>query len=283
MVMRKILFIAALAISSMTASAQHIEWTAAQLPQTADAMAEAGYCTLWGGVKYFGAPAGLTLLNDETVGVKAYCENVTYVGNGNSKYSGYETYPFKLIMGMNNSTRDGVDGTMFDATTSLADLGVLRTSGTADDGTTTIYDAIITLDVASTAEYGRITLKYNRGGNNSAMYVVDATKSFMVLQSVTRCPDEAVKTHTAMFNVQPGHKYYIFSSEKGSAELYKLAYTAVSANGYDSKVNGTSGIYSIATPSVKVQNAAMYNLADQRVDKSYKGIVIQNGKKFMNK
>lgn len=27
----------------------------------------------------------------------------------------------------------------------------------------------------------------------------------------------------------------------------------------------------------------MYNLSGQRVDKNYKGVVIQNGKKFINK
>jgi len=280
--MRKFLFMAALALGSLTASAQHVEWTAAQLPQTQADIEAAGYHALWGGVKFYGTPGAYTLFDDATAGVKAVCENVSYVSVGNSKYSGYEAYPYKLIMGMSNSTRDGVDATAIDTLTALADLGILRSSGTADDGTA-IYDALITLDVASTAEYGQVAIQYNRGGNNSAMYVVDATKSFMVLQSVTRCPDEAVKTHTAMFNVQPGHKYYIFASEKGSVELYKLAYTAVSANGYDSKDGGTSGIQNITAPVAKAQSSAMYNLAGQRVDKSYKGIVIQNGKKFMNK
>ena len=31
------------------------------------------------------------------------------------------------------------------------------------------------------------------------------------------------------------------------------------------------------------ENGAIYNLAGQRVGKDYKGIVIKNGKKFMNK
>jgi len=47
--------------------------------------------------------------------------------------------------------------------------------------------------------------------------------------------------------------------------------------------SGTSGIQNITAPVAKAQSSAMYNLAGQRVDKSYKGIVIQNGKKFMNK
>lgn len=31
------------------------------------------------------------------------------------------------------------------------------------------------------------------------------------------------------------------------------------------------------------KNAPVYNLSGQRVDSSYKGIVIRNGKKFVNK
>ena len=35
--------------------------------------------------------------------------------------------------------------------------------------------------------------------------------------------------------------------------------------------------------AVQDENAPMYNLAGQRVGKNYKGVVIQNGKKFVNK
>lgn len=42
-----------------------------------------------------------------------------------------------------------------------------------------------------------------------------------------------------------------------------------------------TGIQTIEAASVA--NAAMYNLAGQRVDKAYKGIVIVNGKKYLNK
>ncbi len=34
---------------------------------------------------------------------------------------------------------------------------------------------------------------------------------------------------------------------------------------------------------VKAENGARYNLAGQKVDAAYKGIVIQNGKKFIQK
>lgn len=43
----------------------------------------------------------------------------------------------------------------------------------------------------------------------------------------------------------------------------------------------TTGIQTIEAASAA--NAAMYNLAGQRVDKAYKGIVIVNGKKYLNK
>lgn len=42
-----------------------------------------------------------------------------------------------------------------------------------------------------------------------------------------------------------------------------------------------TGIHTIEAPSAA--NGAIYNLAGQRVDKSYKGIVIVNGKKYLNK
>lgn len=45
----------------------------------------------------------------------------------------------------------------------------------------------------------------------------------------------------------------------------------------------TTGISKVATEQTVPENTAMYNLAGQRVSNSYKGIVIRNGKKFINK
>ena len=44
-----------------------------------------------------------------------------------------------------------------------------------------------------------------------------------------------------------------------------------------------SGVETIKTNKVWNADAPMYNLSGQKVDKSYKGIVIQNGRKFFNK
>ncbi len=45
----------------------------------------------------------------------------------------------------------------------------------------------------------------------------------------------------------------------------------------------SDAINTIEASNKTINNGAMYNLAGQMVDKSYKGIVIQNGKKFFNK
>ncbi len=47
-------------------------------------------------------------------------------------------------------------------------------------------------------------------------------------------------------------------------------------------INGTTGIDNIAADGTN-ENAPVYNLAGQRVSKATKGILIQNGKKFINK
>ena len=46
---------------------------------------------------------------------------------------------------------------------------------------------------------------------------------------------------------------------------------------------GTSGVNGITADKAIDANAPMYNLAGQRVSKAYKGVVIQNGHKFIVK
>lgn len=46
---------------------------------------------------------------------------------------------------------------------------------------------------------------------------------------------------------------------------------------------GTTGIGSIENNKVSVDNGAVYNLCGQRVSASHKGIVIKNGRKYINR
>ena len=47
------------------------------------------------------------------------------------------------------------------------------------------------------------------------------------------------------------------------------------------KTSGSDGIQNVV--KAENENAAVYNLAGQKVDANYRGIVVKNGKKFMNK
>lgn len=63
------------------------------------------------------------------------------------------------------------------------------------------------------------------------------------------------------------------------------AYLETTANG---KLNisfggATTGISNFSTEVAADSNAPMYNLAGQRVNSSYKGVIIKNGRKFLNK
>ncbi len=54
-------------------------------------------------------------------------------------------------------------------------------------------------------------------------------------------------------------------------------------DGYQATVTGINNITIDENQQGKRTNNAIYNLAGQRVDKTYKGIVIQNGKKIVIK
>ena len=274
-------------------------WTAAQLPSqifaSVDSAVAAGFVTLWGYPDYLGMPA-TDLISSDNVTV-SIANDYGYINKGNPKYSGYSTYAYKLVMGMNNSVRDNIDTDEF--ADGLNENSYLRTAATADqkaaDGSDiTVTDAIlkITVPVDSVGgTYGRVILNYNRGGNNSAMFVVDQTKNFHVLQSVTRNPevDGAVKTHAAIFNVQPGHTYYVMASEKSSVEMYAVGYCAANSEKYNAlnaQIAEDDDPVESAVESVKAAapaSAVKYNLAGQVVNDNYKGIVISNGVMYIQK
>jgi len=77
----------------------------------------------------------------------------------------------------------------------------------------------------------------------------------------------------------------ITAAEAGSKTI-KMTRNSASTNLFITKFvitrGGASGIENVevVTP---VKNNAIYNLSGQKVDASYKGIIIVNGKKFFNK
>ena len=261
-------------------------WTGDQLPktlfETTDAAVAAGYNTVWKSADYLGMPS-CDLINSANIHVSlplAY----NYVGKGNNKYSGEGRYGYRLIMGMNNTTRDGIDPSYF--IEGVTNNDYVRTLATSDQGNV-VNDAIIKISAPAEGTYGRVILNYNRGGNNSAMYVVDATEGktpVAVLQAVTRCPDDMMKDHSAIFNVQPGHDYYVMASEKGSVEMYAIGYCAADSEKYGA-LGLATGIQTVNAGTATSANNRIYSIDGKCVgtDASAlsKGVYIMNGKKFV--
>jgi hypothetical protein len=91
-------------------------------------------------------------------------------------------------------------------------------------------------------------------------------------------PDYSINTGKQVFghvsfDVEAG-KTYLMLNPKNQLGIYGFQFTP----GGD-----PSGVETIKTNKVWNADAPMYNLSGQKVDKSYKGIVIQNGRKFVNK
>lgn len=123
---------------------------------------------------------------------------------------------------------------------------------------------------AKSATYTVYFLDNNEGENIKA----PETRTGSVGQTLT--PTDADK---ASFTSADGSKKYIYSSynaessvtEDGSAELY-IYYNVETVE---------TGINQVSAS--KVDNQTIYNLNGQRVGASYKGVVVKNGKKFLNR
>ena len=83
---------------------------------------------------------------------------------------------------------------------------------------------------------------------------------------------------------QPNTNTYKITDAAGSKSM-KIARSTASTNVFITKIvitrGGSTGINTVKT--VRVADGAIYNLAGQKVDKSYKGVVIMNGKKMIQK
>lgn len=118
---------------------------------------------------------------------------------------------------------------------------------------------------------------------------------------------DLVKLEKVKITTEDSNKYYVVEGEK-KVQLYNGFYLsnfdnmAEFANSEDYDVVGIVASVYKGTPSINIisikknvpnaienievaknKNTPIYNLAGQHVDKNYKGVVIQNGKKFINK
>jgi hypothetical protein len=83
----------------------------------------------------------------------------------------------------------------------------------------------------------------------------------------------------------PATKKSVVPAEAAGSKVIKMARSKTQTNLFIIKMTitsgGTTGISTVQT--IKVDNEAVYNLAGQKVDANYKGVVIKGGKKFFQK
>lgn len=109
--------------------------------------------------------------------------------------------------------------------------------------------------------------------DNTAKYLNEGTMADdYVLQHTNGVTQNRPVLGYISFPVQSGKVYYLFNT-KSQIGLYGFAFTPD---------NSGAGISDI-TLNKEDANAPVYNLAGQRVGKDAKGILIQNGKKFIRK
>jgi hypothetical protein len=119
------------------------------------------------------------------------------------------------------------------------------------------------------------------GTNEKAMFTITMTADHNYSHGVADKTEDYIEgfpTSKAVFgylklNVE-ANKTYVMLSPKAQPAIFGFQFTP----GGD-----PSGVETIKVEKVWNADAPMYNLSGQQVDKSYKGIVIQNGRKFVNK
>ena len=263
-----------------------INWTGNDLPTAAEGVAQ-GYQDYWG-VGYC-LPANYKLIDDASF--KAEIEIPTLAVTPAKKFAGNGKYNVGLQMGMANSVRGGIDCLNF--LEGLTNNPYVNNRSYSNAGVEYSYaNAIITITTPAEADggkYGRVTLNYSRGGNNTGMHVVKFNANdggYPVLQSIARCPDDAVQMHSSTFSVNPGNTYYVIASDNSSIELYGIGFCpADHANYYDNNI--TDGIEDITTSVVAPANNNIYSIDGRFVGTEKaslkSGLYIMNGKKVVVK
>jgi hypothetical protein len=162
-------------------------------------------------------------------------------------------------------------------------------------GTTKNNDGTYTLNFQSTSTLTANTPVFVWGANDEGIYEFSGVK--VVKADPTSTPSDAAFSFTGSYDkttLKPGD-WFISSDNKfyralGTETMKPLRavfrpVSAAAAKGLSFSIDGgeATGISAITSDGSIVvnDNAPMYNLAGQRVSDSYKGVVIQNGKKFI--
>jgi len=188
---------------------------------------------------------------------------------------------FKLTITDTNKAKLEIDANnayFGDATTQIKFTHRLKTGGKSDSKNN------MALTIPSDG-----TLKvYVRTGSSSA-----TDRNLVLTQGESELYNKVVKEADAV-EVDLGNvdgegnpkkdKVYPVIEVAVKAGTVAVTYPTNSLNFYGFEfVSGTTGIQQTIAPAKVIENNVIYNLAGQKVNESYKGIVIKNGKKFIQK
>ena len=263
--MKKILLFAATSAMAIAATAQTVI-----APPTLDEAKAAGYDALWGDYQY-----GYVLPND---------------------YQLVDNDDIKVVMNNASTSKPGSNISMANINTTLFDRAFQMGSAASYGAFEAVYDlqfvsdgikqpyAIFTVEAK---KGGELTLFSNRGANKYTIYVWDTTINegvgAYVLASSSHSTDSKTLISTATVGLTEGHTYWIFGSETGAnINLYAMGYNNYSAPNYGYTGSETSGIADVIIDQ-KPQSDVIYNIMGQKVDENYKGFVIKNGKKYIQR
>lgn len=239
-------------------------------PPTVDDAKAANYEALWGDYKY-----GYVLPNESQL-----------VDNDD----------IKIVMNNGSTAKPGANVSMSNINTTLFDRAFQLGSAASYGAFEAVYSlealsngikqpyAIFTVEAK---KGGELTLFSNRGSNKYTIYVWDTTINegvgAYVLASSSHVTDSKTVISKATVGLTEGHTYWIFGSETGAnINLYAMGYNNYSAPNYGYTDPGTSGITDVII-NEQPQSDVIYNIMGQKVDENYKGFVIKNGKKYIQR
>ena len=144
------------------------------------------------------------------------------------------------------------------------------------------YRHFYIVDKETTKPLTPSSITFNGYNNNNTVVLEGADaayNAFKVNDDYTVSPANPAitlqdKEVFGFININVEAKTYLMFSSDSQLGIYGFQFTP----GGD-----PAGVETIKTNNAWNANAPMYNLSGQKVDKSYKGIVIQNGRKFVNK
>ena len=191
--------------------------------------------------------------------------NSTYIRDASGALclynAGLDLKAGQILNGTVNITRSSYNGTIQGAKNDKTS----KTTFTATDGEAPIANTIKPADAASHVSDLVQFTNVNIVNNSNRFYIVDGDNKVQVYNGF----------HISGYTVAAAENVDV----KGILVKYQTTYEV-----YPIEVPVATGITEIkADKAVLDSNAPMYNLAGQRVDKSFKGVVIQKGKKFLNK